>query len=61
MAKRYETYANFEHFRILAFKDSLFRMDVRDGQTWILSNKELIWKKLAEDAGRAIQTVTAAR
>ena len=50
MSKRL-THANLEFFRILSAYDSLFRMDVRTGQTWILSSKELIWKKVAEEDG----------
>ena len=51
--------AMLERYRILSAHDSLFRMDVQTGQTWILSQKELIWREVgrgrrAETNGRSL-------
>jgi hypothetical protein len=41
--------ATMEQFKIVAAYGSLFRMDVRNGKTWILFQKELIWKCVPEE------------
>jgi hypothetical protein len=36
-------------FRFIPIQDSLFRVNLKTGETWLLSNKEFKWKLVPED------------
>ena len=52
--QRLHTGQAMEYFRIVMGYGSLFRMDVRTGKTWILGQKELIWREVAEEKNGSV-------